>query len=68
MPADTRCFCPCHLGSVMGWYPPSVSNPVEALCCCDLCEPLHRHVWKLWKRPRALRKWKDKDDQADGAK
>jgi hypothetical protein len=52
----------------MGWYPPSVSHPVEALCCCDLCEPLHRHVWKIWKRPRALRKWKDKDDQADGAK
>jgi hypothetical protein len=45
-----------------------VKEPVEALCACDLCEPLHRGVWTIWKRPRKVRRCKDRDDQADGTK
>lgn len=63
------CQCPCHTSAtVLPTHPPPVTDPVESLVCCDLCEPLHRGVWTVWKRPRIIRRWvdKDRDDQADG--
>lgn len=46
-----RCFCPCHLGSVLQWRPPPVTDPVESLAACELCQPLHKGVWKIWRGP-----------------
>ncbi len=60
-----RCFCPCHLGaSVLAWYPPAVTDPVESLASCDLCWSLHRETWSVYKRPRVTKRWVDPDPPA----
>lgn len=61
-----RCFCRCHQASVLPMQPPPVTDPIESLAACELCQLLHCDVWKVYKRPRITRRWVDKDDQADG--
>jgi hypothetical protein len=63
-----RCFCPCHAASVLPVAPPVVTDPIEALACCDLCEPLHRGVWKLHRKTRITRRWVDPQADGDGEK
>jgi hypothetical protein len=50
--------------------PPPVTDPIESLAACDLCQILHCEVWKVYRKPRVTKRWKDRDpdDQADGRK
>jgi hypothetical protein len=57
-----RCWCSCHLASVLPWAPPPVSDPVEALCACRRCREKHAGVWSVWPMRRIVSNWIDEDD------